>query len=235
MAAPNLGWRNLPLREEIASAFDVPVWVENDVRGAAWGEFRFGHAAGAKSLLAVFVGSGVGSGAVLDGHLWHGAGNAAGEVGHTQVVAGGLPCPCGQRGCMEQYTSGNGLQRRLALAIAAEQPTRLTELTGGESSRLSARMVYQAAAGGDAVARELWSDVEHHLGVSLANYVTVLNPEVLVLGGGVIESVPELFQTVSRTVPELTTEMARSVRIERAALGDWSGVAGAADLVRHPA
>jgi glucokinase len=236
VAAPNLGWRNFPLRDEIASAFHVPVWVENDVRGAAWGEFRFGHAAGARSLLAVFVGSGVGSGAVLDGAIWHGAGNAAGEVGHTQVVADGLPCPCGQRGCMEQYTSGNGLQRRLALGLASEISTRLAELTGGDATRLSARVVFQAAAAGDAFAGELWSDVERHLVTSLANYVTVLNPEVLVLGGGVIETVPELFDTVVRRVPELTTEMARAtLRIERAALGDWSGVVGAADLARPAA
>ena len=235
VAAPNLGWRNLPLRDEIAGAFHVPVWVENDVRGAAWGEFRSGHAAGAKSLLAVFVGSGVGSGAVLDGAIWHGAGNAAGEVGHTQVVYDdGLPCPCGQRGCMEQYTSGNGLQRRLALGMASEVPTRLVELTGGDASRLSSRMVFQAATAGDAFARELWSDLERYLVTSLANYVTVLNPEVLVLGGGVIESVSELFDLVTRRVPELTTEMARAtLRIERTALGDWSGVVGAADLARQ--
>ena len=235
VAAPNLGWRNLPLRDEIAGAFNVPVWIENDVRGAAWGEFRFGHAAGARSLLAVFVGSGVGSGAVLDGAIWHGAGNAAGEVGHTQVVYhDGLPCPCGQRGCMEQYTSGNGLQRRLALGIAAEVSTQLAEATGGEASRLSARMVFQAAAAGDAFARQLWSDLEQYLVVSLANYVTVLNPEVLLLGGGVVESVPELFDFVTQRVPELTTEMARAaLRVERAALGDWSGVVGAADLARR--
>ena len=204
--------------------------VENDVRAAAWGEFCFGVGPAVESLIAVFVGTGVGSGAVLGGSLWRGATNGAGEVGHTQVVPNGLSCPCGRRGCLEQYVSGSGFQRRLRDALAESQPTRLAELTGGEPARLTAGMVQEAAAAGDAFATVLWQEAERYLVMGVANYVTLLNPNALVLGGGVIETVPRLFEAVVAGVPQLTTVLARDVRIGRARLGDWSGVAGAAAL-----
>ncbi|MBI4593316.1 MAG: ROK family protein [Candidatus Rokubacteria bacterium] len=228
--APNLDWRDVPLGARLSAALGRPVTVENDVRAAAWGEFRFGAGAGAGSLVAVFVGTGVGSGAVLGGALWRGAGNVAGEIGHTQVVVDGLPCPCGRHGCLEQYASGSGFQRRLRAALTAGRPTRLAVLTAGDPAWLTAAMVRTATEEGDAVAREVWADAERSLTMAVANYVTLVNPEVLVLGGGVIETVPPLFDVVAAGVRELTTVLARSVRIERARLGDWSGVVGAACL-----
>ncbi len=228
--APNLGWRDFPLAAELARALGVRVTLENDVRAAAWGEFTCGAGAGRDSLLAVFVGTGVGSGAVIDRRLWRGAHNVAGEIGHTQVVADGLPCPCGRRGCMEQYASGSGFQRRLQAALAADRPTRLTGTTGGAPARLTAPMVKAAADGGDAFAREVWTDAERYLTMAVANYVTLVNPAILVLGGGVIESVPDLFDVVASGVRELTTIRARVLAIARARLGDWAGVVGAAAL-----
>ena len=229
--APNLDWHHVPLGARLREVFGIPVVVENDVRAAAWGEFisRAGDRRG--SLVAIFVGTGVGSGAVVDGTLWRGAGNAAGEVGHTQVVADGLPCRCGRRGCLEQYASGSGFQRRLAAAIEAGRATRLVEACGGDASRLTALDVYTAAGAADAVAHELWGDAVRLLTMAAANYVTLLNPHVLVLGGGVIETVPALFDAVAEAVPGLTTILAgRSSRIERARLGDLSGLVGAAAL-----
>jgi glucokinase len=214
----------------LRDAFGLPVVVENDVRAAAWGEFRFGAGQGVSSLLAVFVGTGVGSGAVLGGALWRGAGNSAGEVGHTQVVWDGLACPCGQRGCLEQYASGIAFQRRLAQALTDRTPTRLATATHGDPSRLTAAMVLDAAESGDSFARQLWADAERYLTMAVANYVTLFNPDALVLGGGVIETVPRLFEIVAAGVPERTTILARGLRIERARLGDWSGMVGAAIL-----
>jgi glucokinase len=232
--ASNLGWRDVPLGPALRETFSVPVAVENDVRAAAWGEFRFGAGQGAGSLVTVFVGTGVGSGAVIDGRLWRGAGNAAGELGHTQVVAGGLACPCGQRGCLEQYVSGNGFARRLEQAIATGAATRLADLVGRDPSRLTADMVSTAAAEGDPLAREIWDDAIRSLTMALANYVTLLNPEVLVLGGGVLDAAPKLADLASAGVLALTTPLARaSLRIDRARLGDWSGVVGAAALARE--
>jgi glucokinase len=229
--APNLGWHDVPLAARLKETFHLPVVVENDVRAAAWGEFAFGAGEGRGTLIAIFVGTGVGSGAVLAGALWRGAGNVAGEVGHTQVVADGLPCRCGRRGCLEQYVSGSGFQRRLDAAAHGGRRSRLLEAHGGEAARVTALDVYEAAGAGDELARELWDDAERYLVMAAANYVTLVNPDVLVLGGGVIETVPALFEAVVRAVPALTTLVAgRALRIERARLGDLSGLIGAAAL-----
>jgi glucokinase len=229
--APNLGWRDVPLAATLAGAFRVPVTVENDVRAAAWGEYRFGAHRSAQSLIAVFVGTGIGSGAVLDGRLWAGAGNAAGELGHTQVVVDGLPCPCGGRGCLEVYASGSGLRRRAQAAMTAGAKTALAELCDGDPLGVTATMVAAAANSGDEVARALWSDARRYLTLGVANYVTLLNPAALVLGGGVIDALPELVDDVASGALLATTVLAReSVRIERARLGQWAGVLGAAAL-----
>ncbi len=229
--APNLDWHDVPVREEIESAFGLPTYVENDVRAAAWGEYRFGVGRGAQSLIAVFVGTGVGSGAVMDGLLLHGFNNVAGELGHTQVVKDGLLCGCGQRGCVEAYASGSGFVRRLEAALGAGVATSLHQATGGEPARLTAGLVARDAAQGDRFAREIWAEAEQYLGMALANYVTLLNPELVVLGGGVMITVPALADALAERVRALTTVLARSVRVERAALGDSAGIFGAADRV----
>ncbi|HEU5320174.1 MAG TPA: ROK family protein, partial [Methylomirabilota bacterium] len=229
--APNLGWRDVPLGEHLGKAFGVPVTVENDVRAAAWGEYRFALGTSVHSLVAVFVGTGVGSGAVLDGALWRGADNGAGELGHTRVVLDGLPCPCGGRGCLEQYVSGAGFQRRLGAALAEGASTVLARACAGDPDALTATMVAAAANNGDELARALWMDARGYLALGLANYVTLLNPQVLVLGGGVIAALPELFDAVAGAVMASTTVLAReSLRIQRARLGDWAGVLGAVAL-----
>jgi glucokinase len=229
--APNLGWRELPLGQRLREAFRLPVVVENDVRAAAWGEYHFGAGEGARSLLAVFVGTGLGSGCVLDGRLWRGAGNVAGEVGHTEVVPGGFPCRCGQRGCAEQYVSGSGFQRRFAAARAVGQTSSLSAMCEDDPERLTALMIAEAAERGDGLASMLMHDAEQYLTMAIANYVTIVNPEVLVFGGGVIESVPTLGTVASQGVIARTTIGARaSLRVERARLGDWSGAIGAGAL-----
>jgi glucokinase len=234
-AAPGLGWRDVPLAAPLAARFGVPVTVENDARAAAWGEFRFGgHRA--RSLVAVFVGSSVGSGAILDGALWTGSHNSAGELGHTQVVPEGLPCPCGGHGCLEQYASGAGVQRRLRAALGGGVATALREATGGDAAALGMEVLAAAANSGDALARGLWTDVRRYLTLATANYVTLLNPELLILGGEVVEEVPELFDEVTGGVLLATTSLAReSLRIERARLGEWASVLGVAELAAQPA
>jgi glucokinase len=214
----------------LSTRFGVPVTLESDVRAAAWGEFRFGgHRAG--SLVAIFVGAGVGSGAVLDGVLWRGAGDAAGELGHTQVVLDGLPCPCGARGCLEQYASAGGFRRRYRAALASGFRSRLDQLTGGDPDTLSPDMVAASANSGDELARQLWLDARRYLALATANYVTLLDPEVLLFGGSLVEALPELVDEVAGAVLAATTAGVReSLRIERARLGDWAAVLGAAAL-----
>ncbi len=229
--APNLRWDNVPIRDEIESAFGLPTYVENDVRAAAWGEYRFGVGRGSKSLIAIFVGTGVGSGAVMDGLLLQGAANAAGELGHTQIVPDGVPCACGQLGCVEAYASGRGLMRRVEAGLLAGTGTRLKDDIGGDLSRVTAALVARAAAAGDEFAQRIWNEAERYLGAAIANYVTLLNPDLLVLGGGVMTTVPSLSAAIEHQVRAHATVMARGVRIARAALGDSSGIFGAADRV----
>ncbi len=229
--APNLEWENVPLRDEIESVFGLPVYVDNDARAAAWGEYRFGVGRGVQSLIGVFVGTGVGSGAVVDGILLQGAGNAAGELGHTQVVPDGLPCACGRHGCVEAYASGRGFARRLEAALAEGIETRLASETGGDPSRVTTALVARAAAAGDAFAKAIWSDAERSLGQAIGTYVTLLNPELLVLGGGVMTTVPGLAPALEREVRAHATVLSRDVRIAHAGLGDSSAIFGAADRV----
>ena len=164
---------------------------------------RYGAGTGRDSLIAVFVGTGVGSGAVLDGRLWRGASNAAGEVGHTQVVPDGVACPCGARGCLERYMSGSGFQQRLRDAPGGAARPRRSKREHGRRCRARSprRWCTRPPQAGDPFARELWSDAVRYLTLALANYVTLLNPRVLVLGGGVIESVPALFESAAAGVP----------------------------------
>jgi glucokinase len=234
--APNLGWHDVPLRAHVRDRFALPTHVENDVRAAAWGEYRHGAGRGAGSLVAVFVGTGVGSGAVVDGRLLRGAGNAAGELGHTQVApADGAPCGCGQRGCLEAYASGSGLIRRVLAALERGATTSLLPAAGGDPGRVTADLVAREAAAGDALAAELWADLERYLGLALANYVTLVNPALLLLGGGVVAAVPALLDAVAAAVRARTTVMARSVRVVRPGLGDSAGLVGAAALAAEAA
>ena len=227
LAAIGIAARDAPLSATLAAKFGVPVTVENDARAAAWGEFRFGgHRA--RSLLAVFVGADVGCAGVLDGALRAGG---AGELGHTRVVADGLPCRCGGHGCLEQYASERGFQRRLRAALEAGTPTALDEATNGQADALTADMVAAAANSGDAVAGAMWGDARRYLAVAIGNAVTRLNPQTLVLGGTVLDGVPELVDEITGGVLASTSAQARdALRIERARLGEWAGVLGVAAL-----
>ncbi len=159
------------------------------------------------------------------------AATAPDELGHTRVVPDGLACACGGHGCLEQYASASGFRRRLRAALAEGTPTSLREAAGDDADALTADMVAAAANSGDAFARRVWSDAQRYLTFAVANYVTLVNPETLILGGGVLDGVPELFDELTGGVLAATTILAReSLRIERARLGDWAGVLGAAAL-----
>jgi glucokinase len=235
--APNLAWRDEPLRESVTAVVDLPVVVENDGNAAAWAEFRFGSGrSGGDPMVLVSVGTGIGSGIVINGGLLRGAHGMAAEVGHTRAVPDGLACGCGRRGCLEQYASGSALVR-LARAGAAEQPgdaTGLLALAGGEPGAITGPMVTTAARAGDKVACEAFYQVGQWLGAGLADVVQVLDPGLLVVGGGVAEA-GELLLAPAREW--YRTALARRGRlpvapVRAAELGGLAGVVGAADLAR---
>src|SRR5207248_2322496 len=189
--APNLAWRNEPLRDEVARHVSVPVVVENDANAAAWAEFQYGAAADATDSMAMFtVGTGIGGALVLGGELIRGAHGIAGELGHTTAVPDGHPCGCGKRGCIEQYASGSALVR-FARATALDTPERastLLELAGGHPEAINGPMVTAAARAGDPAALDAFAQIGYWLGGGLADLVQIVDPQVLVVGGGVIDA-----------------------------------------------
>jgi glucokinase len=233
--APNLGWRDVPFGPLLAQAAGVPVRVVNDLSAAAWGERAFGAARGVSDAALVFVGSGVGSGLILGGHLHDGARGLAGELGHVKVrpARGGAPrrCGCGMLGCLEAYAGGANLAERVRAELAAGARSSIRDAVAGDLARVSASDVDRAYAAGDAYARELWEEVADLLGTAVANLVTVLNPARVILGGGVILRCPSLEALVRQVFADRVSISAGvGVQLVAAALGDDAGVVGAALL-----
>jgi glucokinase len=234
--APNLGWRDVAFGELLRGALAREVRVANDLSVAAWGERRFGAARGIDDVVLVFVGSGVGSGLILGGHLYDGAQGVAGEFGHVKVMPPRREtrvrrCGCGQQGCLEAYTSGVNVAARVREEIAQGADTVVRELAAGDLARVSASLVDEAYRQGDAYAQALWAEVGELLGTAVGNLVTILNPTRLILGGGVLLGCPGLEALVRRFFDErVSRSSTKGLSIERAWLGDDAGVVGAAVL-----
>jgi glucokinase len=235
--APNLAWRDEPLREYVSGAVGLPVIVENDANVAAWAEFRYGAARHANESMVMFtIGTGVGGGIVLGGQLlrgWHGL---AGELGHILAVPEGHQCGCGRHGCIEQYGSGNALVR-FARAAARQEPTRATallELAGGDAEAITGPMVTTAAQAGDGASCEAFAKIGRWLGMSLADLVQILDPQVLVVGGGVIDAGDTLLGPLRRSYLESLAQRGKLpvAEVRPAEMGNVAGVIGAADLAR---
>lgn len=236
--APNIAWRNEPLREYVSTAVNLPVTVENDANVAAWAEFRYGAARHAEdSMVMITVGTGIGGGIVYGGELLRGAHGIAGELGHMLAVPDGHLCGCGRLGCIEQYTSGNALLR-FARAGARQDPARakrLLDSAGGDIEVITGPMVTAAARAGDPVSCEAFAQIGRWLGIGLADLAQILDPQVMVVGGGVIDAGDLLLGPTRRSY---TQALAQRVRIpvadvRAAELGNVAGVVGAADLARR--
>ena len=229
-APPNLpGWRDVPLGRMIQDEFDLTTSLENDANAAALGEHRFGAGRDAEHLIYVTASTGIGGGFILDGRLYRGATGAAGEVGHMTILPYGPLCGCGNRGCLEALASGTAIAREAQERVARGVPTLIAELAQGDSDRISAKMVAQAADLGDAEANEILDQAMIYLGVGMANLVNLFNPQLLVIGGGLTKMGPRLFDTVRRSVDRRAfPATASAVEIKRAQLGDDVGLLGAA-------
>jgi ROK family protein (putative glucokinase) len=234
--APNLAWREEPLREKVGDLVDLPVIVENDANAMAWGEYRFGAGRGESHVVCVTVGTGIGGGIVLDGRLYRGRWGMGAEPGHMRVVPDGRPCGCGNKGCWEQYASGNALVADVREAIAADpaRGARLLEMAGGSLEDAEGEIIAAAAREGDEVALEAFALLARWLAQGLADLAAVFDPGCFIIGGGVSHSA-DLFLDATRE------EYARRVTgrghrplaaIRRAELGPAAGLVGAADLAR---
>ena len=232
--APNLAWRDEPLKMRLEALLDLPVTIENDANAAAWGEFRYGAATEADDMVLITVGTGIGGGVVVDSRLLRGAYGIGGELGHMRVVPDGIRCGCGNRGCWEVYASGNALVReaRELVASGALSGVALSESCGGDLSLLQGHDVTSVARSGDPAAIELLADLGRWLGEGAASVAAVLDPELIVVGGGVIAA-GELLLTPARAAyaRQLTGRGHRPVaQMVPAALGNDAGLIGVAAL-----
>jgi glucokinase len=235
--APNLAWRDEPLRDAVAERTGLPVRIDNDANAAAWAEYRFGAGQGEDHLLVVTVGTGIGGGIVTDGELYRGRWGVAAEFGHMQVSQSGRRCGCGQHGCWEQYCSGRALLHE-AREIADVQPgygKRLLELGGGRPEGIDAPEVTTAAREGDPAALDCFEEIGTWLGQGLADLAALLDPGAFVIGGGVADAGELLLAPARRVFAErLSGGSARPhAEIRLAALGNDAGMVGAADLARQ--
>ncbi|MQA96777.1 MAG: ROK family glucokinase [Streptosporangiales bacterium] len=235
--APHLAWRNEPLRDAVRSRVGLPVVVENDANAAAWAEWQIGAGLGWTHVCCVTLGTGIGGGLVINGELERGYGGTAGEFGHMTIVPGGHRCECGNRGCWEQYASGNALVREARELLASESPVArgLAEWVGGDPSRLSGPLVTELAKDGDPAAIELLEEIGGWLGIGLANLAAALDPGLFVIGGGVSAAGELLLGPTRHTFRRALT--GRGYRpepqITQAALGNEAGMVGAALLARE--
>jgi glucokinase len=234
--APHLAWRDEPLRDAVTATLGLPVVVENDANAAAWAEWRFGAAQGESHLVMVTLGTGIGGGIVVDGRVQRGRHGMAGEFGHMVVVPDGHRCECGNRGCLEQYASGNVLGREARELARAGSPVTvgLLERVRGDVDALVGPVVTQAAREGDACAVELFEDVGRWLGVGLANLAAALDPSLFVIGGGVSDAGELLLRPAREAFRRTLTGRGYrpEARIVRASFGPEAGLVGAADLAR---
>ncbi len=225
--APNLYWRNVPLVKYLRRKTALPVFLENDANVAALGEQWRGAGQGSANMVMVTIGTGIGGGIVLDGCLYTGANGAAGELGHTVIEPGGPQCSCGRRGCLETLTSATAMVR---MAREAMDRGVITELFREEN--LEARDIIMAARAGDRLALEIVEKAAYYLGIGLGNIINILNPDTIVIGGGVSRAGELLFEPLCRAARENCLESAGSiVRIVPAQLGNDAGFVGAAQLV----
>ena len=236
MFAPHLAWRDEPLRDGLAADLGLPVIVENDANAAAWAEWRFGAGRGESRLVCVTLGTGIGGGIVTDGVVQRGRWGMAGEFGHMVVVPDGRRCECGNRGCLEQYASGNVLGREARELAHAGSPVTvpLVQRVGGDIDALVGPLITEAARDGDPVAVELFGDVGRWLGIGLANLAAALDPGLFVIGGGVSDAGELLLGPARASFRRTLTGRGfrPEPRIVPAALGPEAGLVGAADLAR---
>jgi glucokinase len=229
LLTPNLGWVNMPLRQIIHDRLGLRTALDNDANCAVLGEWWVGAARGSRHAIGITIGTGIGGGLILDGRLYHGASDVAGEIGHTTIDTEGRRCKCGNYGCLEAYASGPNIALRAIEALEAGAESRLPAYVAGDLRQLTAQTVYQAAQDGDELALEVVNDTAKFLGVGIGNLLNIFNPEVVVVCGGVTLAGDHLFVPMRREVARRAFKPAvTACRIVPGELAGTAGVYGAA-------
>ena len=232
---PNLPcWRNFPLAKRVTDKFHLPVKVDNDANAAALAETRWGAARGYRYVFYATIGTGIGTGIVFDGRIYHGSTGSAGEGGHVSIDYRGPLCSCGKRGCIEILAAGPaiGARARTKLAAEASRHSAILDLANGDLTAVSSELVGQAYAAGDPLAREILLDTVEVLTPWLGNIVDLLDPDVLVMGGGVAAMLKPFFDDIKKRLPSwCVNPRASEIPLVMAHYGADAGIAGGAALL----
>jgi|YNPNPStandDraft_1061719.scaffolds.fasta_scaffold08762_5 glucokinase len=227
---PNLGWKNVPLGEWLREDLGSEVLVTNDVRAATYGEWKLGSGKGYENLVCLFLGTGIGGGIVSQSRLLTGFSNCAGELGHIIVRLDGPPCDCGARGCLEAMAGGKALARKAKALVNAYPASgrRIVEIAGGDPNGITMEAIVGAFREGNRLATLLVDEMKEALAAGLVSIVHAINPELVILGGGVLDGLPELVEEMERRVRGQAMEAASSkLKIVRSTLGSLAGAMGA--------
>jgi len=231
--APNLpGWRDVPLVEILVKELAMPVFLENDANAAALGEWWKGAGKDVRSLVLFTLGTGIGGGIITNREVFHGAWDTAAEVGHIIIHEEGLLCNCGVRGCLEAYASATAVVKRTLKAIKEGEKTLLTSLVDAHLEDITCELVYKAAQNGDKLCSWIVEETARYLGIGIASVVNILNPEMVILAGGMIKAKDLLFKPVRKYAQKYALKDAiKGAKIVPAKLGDDAGAIGAAATV----
>ena len=234
--APNLGWKDVPLKTELEERIGIPTFVDNDVNVGTLGEHTYGAGRGVDNVVGIFVGTGIGGGIILNGELFHGASKTAGEIGHIIVQEGGPKCGCGNRGCLEALASRTAMTKQLRNGILKKgKKSVITKLTDGDLQQIRSGTLAKALRSKDKLTQNVFRKATKYLGVGIGSIVNFLNPDMIVLGGGVVEALDKDFIKDIRKAAKkyALPDTLKGVQIVRAQLGDDAGVLGAAALARQ--
>jgi glucokinase len=232
-SAPNLpGWDNLPLKQIFTDRYKLPVVVENDVNTIAWGEFLYGAGKGYNTIICITLGTGLGGGIVKDGRLLRGGKYSAIEIGHMTIDYKGPQCKCGNYGCIERFVGRDYIVERAVNAIKDGKKTLIYDLVNGHLEDITPKIISDAYKQGDKVATDIWIDVGVCLGALFTSLVNLLNPELIIIGGGISQRTEIMFETIEKKIKEQAMpKLAENVKVVRSKLGTDAGIISAGALV----
>ncbi len=234
ISAPNLNCFNLDIGQALENQFKVPVFLGNDVEVATIGEIIFGNGIGFKNIVCIFVGTGVGSGIVCDGKIYGGRTGTAGEIGHIIVDSGGRPCGCGENGCLEAYASRTAIEKKITGAIKKGHSSVISEFISDNGSTIKSKHIKRALEFNDEVVFNAITEAAEYLSSGIASVINFYNPELIILGGGLIEAVDFFYDiTIKKAHAKALAIPSAGVKITRTGLKDFSGIIGAAFLEKY--
>ncbi|GEK57690.1 sugar kinase [Marinococcus halophilus] len=230
--APNLHLRNIPIKEELEKEFGFLVKVENDARAMALGEAWFGSGENVTSMVAVNVGRGIGSGVVINGELYHGEYDIAGELGHMAIDVHGRRCACGSNGCLQTVASGPAVAERAVESLKNHSESKIWELIEGDLGRVSGEIIFTAAEAGDPLAADILRQTGEYLGIGLTNLIHIINPTKIIIGGGVSASGKYVLDQIRQTIQERAlTQQAKQTKVVITEFGSQATMLGAVALL----